>query len=489
MADAVTAAVPPGVLADRTLTGELVDFADRVARDGLPAHVEGIIVRHVLDTVGLCLAAHHLDTSRAVIDHVLAQGGAPRARILGRSDAVPPALAALAGGVLAHSLDFDDTHLPSVLHPSASVVPAALASAEAVRATGQELVRAVAVGVEATVRIGMAGYDPELGNSVYFEHGQHATSICGALGSALAVGLLSGLSGAQLQDALGIAASMASGIIEANRTSGTVKRIHCGWAAHAGVVAADLARLGVTGPPTALEGRFGLFEAFLHGRSFPDQVSEGLGARWEIERLFIKPYPANHFTHAVVDAARLLRERGLRVDDLASVRVGVPTAVVRTIGDPIELKRRPRSGYHAQFSGPYAVAVGLLGGGGLGAGAADYTDELVASPERQRIMDLVDIVPDPRCDEVFPHEFPAVVSARTHAGEEYAVEVLTTRGGPRRPLTDEEVGQKFAANAARRLDPDHVERARALLLGLGTIDDIRVVVDALTPDADPAPKE
>ena len=135
------------------------------------------------------------------------------------------------------------------------------------------------------------------------------------------------------------------------------------------------------------------------------------------------------------------------------------------------------------------MAVGLLGGGGLGAGAADYTDELVASRERQRIMDLVDIVPDPRCDEVFPHEFPAVVSARTHAGEEYAVEVLTTRGGPRRPLTDEEVGQKFAANAARRLDPDHVERARALLLGLGTIDDIRVVVDALTPDADPAPKE
>lgn len=485
----MTETVTTGVGAEPTLTESLVAFADRVAREGVPAHIEAIIVRHVLDTAGLCLAAHGLDTSTAVIEHVLAQGGVARARILGRREAVPPALAALAGGVLAHSLDFDDTHLPSVLHPSASVVPAAVATAEAARATGEQLVRAVAVGIEATVRIGMAGYDPSLGNSVYFEHGQHATSICGALGSALAVGMLTGLTGTQLRDALGIAASMASGIIEANRTSGTVKRIHCGWAAHSGVVAADLARLGITGPPTALEGRFGFFEAFLHGRAFPAEVSEGLGSRWEVERLFIKPYPANHFTHAVVDAARTLRERGLRADDLASVRVGVPTAVVRTIGDPIELKRRPRSGYHAQFSGPYAVAVGLLGGGGLGVSAADYTDELAASAQRQRIMDLVDIVPDGRCDEIFPHEFPAVLVARTHGGDEHVVEVLTTRGGPRRPLTDDELGLKFRTNARTRLAPDRIDRARAILLGLPGVDDVTHVVDALTPDADPAPKE
>ena len=138
------------------------------------------------------------------------------------------AQAAFANGVLAHSLDYDDTHLPSVLHPSASVVPAALAAAEHAGASGEQVVRAVAVGLEVAVRLGMAGYDEQLGNSVFFEHGQHATSITGAMGSAVAASLLYGADEKGVVDALGLTASMASGVIEANRTGGTVKRLHCG---------------------------------------------------------------------------------------------------------------------------------------------------------------------------------------------------------------------------------------------------------------------
>lgn len=466
---------------DLTLSQQLADFAVQVFRNGLPQPIEATVTQHILDTVGLCLAAHELSTSHAVLSFVSTQGGTAQSRVIGRSTALPAPLAAFANGVLAHSLDFDDTHLPSVLHPSASVVPAALAVAEANGASGQELVRAVAAGLEVTVRVGMAGYDSDAGNSIFFEHGQHATSICGALGSAVAAGLLYGLDAAGIADAFGIAASMASGIIEANRTSGTVKRLHCGWAAQAGVTAASLAGAGITGPPTALEGRFGFFEAFLRNQVNPDEVYEGLGTRWTIPDIFIKPYPANHFTHAIVDAAMELRARGVAAPDLVSIRVGAPTAVIRTIGEPMELKRRPKSGYHAQFSGPYAVAAGLLGGGGLGVNTSDYADHLVEDPERQRIMDLVELVPDEQCDKIFPYEFPAVLHAVTTDGTEHHIEMLTTRGGPRRPLSDAEVGAKFSDNACGILSAEQVDHVRDLLISLPEVADVRTVIDLLTP--------
>ena len=231
--------------------------------------------QRVLDVLGLCVAAHRLPTSAAIVGHVLDQGGHPQATAIGMPDRVTAAQAALVNGVLAHSLDYDDTHLPSVLHPSASVVPAALAAAEQAGADGELTIRAIAVGLEVAVRLGMAGYDEELGNSVYFEHGQHATSITGAMGSAVAAALLSGADEKGVLDALGLTASMASGIIEANRTGGTVKRLHCGLAAQAGVTAAQLVGRGFTGPPSVLEGRFGFFEAWLHGQFSSAAVTDG----------------------------------------------------------------------------------------------------------------------------------------------------------------------------------------------------------------------
>src|SRR5690606_32796008 len=138
--------------------------------------------------------------------------------------------------------------------------------------------------------------------------------------------------------------SMASGIIESNRTGGTVKRMHCGWAARSGVSAAQLVRYGFTGPPTVLEGRFGFFQAWLHGdRIDMDAITDGLGETWAVPGIFFKPYPANHFTHAGIDAARRLRESGLRPDEIARIELQVAAAPHRTIGAPIEVKRRPET--------------------------------------------------------------------------------------------------------------------------------------------------
>ncbi len=293
----------------RTLGEQVASFAVRAAKDGVPDEVSRSVGQRVLDVLGLCVAAHRLPTSAAIVGHVLDQGGHPQATAIGMPDRVTAAQAALVNGVLAHSLDYDDTHLPSVLHPSASVVPAALAAAEQAGAGGELTIRAIAVGLEVAVRLGMAGYDEELGNSVYFEHGQHATSITGAMGSAVAAALLSGADEKGVLDALGLTASMASGIIEANRTGGTVKRLHCGLAAQAGVTAAQLVGRGFTGPPSVLEGRFGFFEAWLHGQFSSAAVTDGLGEAWSVPGIFFKPYPANHFTHAAIDAGLAFRAR------------------------------------------------------------------------------------------------------------------------------------------------------------------------------------
>ncbi|GGM62240.1 MmgE/Prp family protein [Micromonospora sonchi] len=472
-------------MAETTLAEQLAAFAAATMRTGLPDDVRHSVRQRVLDVLGLCVAAHRLPTSAAAVGFVAEQGGRPEAHAVGLPEAVPAAQAAFANGVLAHSLDYDDTHLPSVLHPSAAVVPAALAAAQAAGATGEQLAAAVAAGLEVAVRLGMAGYDRKLGNSVFFEHGQHATSICGAMGGAVSAALLFGLDAEGVSHTLGLTASFAAGIIEANRTGGTVKRLHCGWAAHSAITAAQLVRRGFTGPPTVLEGRFGFFRAFLRGEVDLDQVSDGLGELWSVPDIFFKPYPANHFTHAAIDAGLRMRERGVPVDRITRIDLRVPAAVIRTIGQPIEVKRAPDTGYQAQFSGPYAVVAGLLGGSGLGVGLADYTDDLARDPRRRALMATVNVLADERCDAIFPYQFPAIVTVRTDDGREWTEEVLANRGGPQHPLTDDELAVKFRENVAGRLTDETARRVEDLVLrldDLDSVDEIPRTLARLNPD-------
>ncbi|MFI0356009.1 MmgE/PrpD family protein [Actinomadura sp. 9N407] len=462
-----------------TLVQRLAAFAADARDQGLPAELRADAARRVLDVLGNSLAATSEPPAKAVGSLVAEWGGGGNATAIGTGGKLPEPSAALLNGTLAHSLDFDDTHLPSVLHPSASVVPAALAVAESRGATGAALLDAIGVGIEIAVRVGMGGYDAELGNSVFFERGLHATAICGALGGAAAGAMLSGLPAEGIADAMGIASSMGSGLLEANRTGGTVKRIHCGWAAHAAVTAAGLARTGITGPPTVLEGRFGLLQAFCGDQADPDAVVRGLGEDWELPGIFFKPYPCNHFTHAGIDAALRLRSRDLDPAAIASIELGAPTAVLRTIGEPREDKIRPKSGYHAAFSGPYTVAAALLGGGGLGLFHEDFTDEAAADPARLELAAKVGCVPDARCDEIFPHQFPAVLRVRLHSGEELEERVDSNRGGPGNPLSAEELATKFRLNAARRVSAERADRITELTYGLPGLADLGTLTSLL----------
>lgn len=462
----------------RTVVQQLAALAHRVSTEGLPPELRDDVARRVLDLLGNSIAARHQTPAAAVTAVVRNWGGNAHATAIGTGGKFPAAAAALVNGTLAHSMDSDDTHLPSVLHPSASVIPAALAVAESTGATADRMLDAAGVGIEVAVRLGMGGFDEELGNSEFFERGQHATSICGAVGAAVAAAMVYGLDEEGIGHAAGIAASMGSGLLEANRTGGTVKRAHCGWAAHAGVTAAELAQGGLTGPPTVVEGRFGFLYAFCGERADVDKVTDRLGEHWELPGIFFKPYPCNHFTHAGIDAALELRARGISPEQVDAIELGVPGPVLRTIAQPAEDKARPKSGYHAAFSGPYTVAAALCGGSGLGVGHADFTDTAAADEQRLALAAKVTCVADEKADSIYPYQFPAVLRVTTADGAVHEVRIDVNRGGPGNPLSADELITKFELNAVHVLG----ESARDIAtqaLGLSRGGDLQALMERL----------
>lgn len=448
-----------------TLATHLATFAAATRFEALPDAVVASVRDRVLDTVGIELASWARGLGDGALTVARERSGTPSATAAG-GEALSTGEAAFVNGVLAHSLDFDDTHLPSVLHPSASIVPACLAAAEAAGATDGETIAAIAVGIELTVRLGLGGYSE--GVNHFFERGWHATSICGTLGAAASAARLGGLDATATRDAIGIAASMAAGLLEANRSGGTVKRLHCGLAARAGIEAAQLAAAGYTAPPSVLEGRFGFYRAYVDGAGEEERVTTDLGTRWELPGIHFKPYPCNHYTHAGIDAAlEIRRRRAIDPARITRVELGTAAPALRTIGEPRMEKVRPQSGYHAKFSGPFTVAAALLGGGGLGVWLDDFTDERARDPQLLALAQRVETSVDAACDELFPRAFAAVLRVHFDDGSVEEARVMENRGGPARPLSPDELRRKFTLNAGLALPDAMVDELAEAVLGLG----------------------
>ncbi|MFA5919214.1 MAG: hypothetical protein WC800_06720, partial [Candidatus Nanopelagicaceae bacterium] len=206
-----------------------------------------------------------------------------------------------------------------------------------------------------------------------------------------------------------------------------------------------------------LEGRFGFFNAYLDGRYDQHALLDDLGIRWELLRTAYKPYPTNHFTHPGIDCALALRAEGLRVEDVEEIELGVAASVIRTIGEPLAEKQRPRTGYHAKFSGPYTIAAALIGGGGLGVYLEDFENGVWDSPERLELAGKVKVVADARATEIFPNAFAAVLRVKTKSGAKLEKRVDASRGSTATPLSHEEILVKFRLNASRALQPSDVE--------------------------------
>jgi 2-methylcitrate dehydratase PrpD len=388
----------------------------------------------LIDVAGLCVAARHADYVQAALKGWESNG---RCTAIGHARSLDAAGAAFVNGTAAHGEDFDDTFEGGPVHAGAVVVPAVLAVAEREKLSGSTAVQAIAVGVEFMCRASLVA--PKLIHKAGF----HPTAVLGAMGAAAAVSTLLRLSKDQFVNALGIAGSMASGIIEYLAEGAWTKRLHPGWAAQSGIRAADLAHAGFVGPRTVLEGTHGFYHGFARTTQGEwAKLTDGFGSRWIAESLAFKVYACGTMTHPYIDCARRLAPR-VRLDEILEITCEVAEGTVHRLWEPLAAKREPPNAYAAKFSQPYCIAAGfVLGHAGLDA----FTEERVRDPRLLAVASKVRYEIDP--DNPYPDEFTGHVRVRMTDGTVHEERQAHFRGGAHEPLSREDLEEKFRLNCA-----------------------------------------
>lgn len=423
-----------------TIAERLAQFSHGLSYDDIPPEVIEKTKRLILDTIGVCIGSTRIDFGRAALQLAARWGGAPEATLIGRRMKVPVQSAAFCNGVLGHGQDYDDTHTESVVHPSAALVPVALAMAERAGSSGRETVAALVGGMEATIRIAM----PALNR--FHLRGFHTTSIAATFGAALIAARLGRMGFERTVESVGVSGSFTSGLLECIPASAGAKRLHGGWAALCGIVAAQLAEGGYTGPATVFEGKLGVYNSFLRGEPLDlSVIFNGLGREWEILNVRPKLYPCCHFLQSFLDAAAgLRREHGLRAEDIATISCRVAPDAVNIVCEPWEKKMNPITGYDARFSLPFAVALMLAKGK---AGVAEFSEQSFTELLIRQLMSKVSYQVEPKYQV---KDMPGWIEVTLKNGARNACEIPEVRGNARNPVALEELLDKFYANTEFR---------------------------------------
>jgi 2-methylcitrate dehydratase PrpD len=441
-------------------------FALELELEAIPANVVEAAKLHVLDVLGCGLAAHGLQIATEGRTTMADLGGEAEASVIGLDTGLPAPNAAFANAMLCHGLDYDDTHSESVSHVSTVVVPAAAAVAEAQGAGGGELLAAIIAGNEIVTRIGMAS------PGAFHKRGFHPTAICGIFGATAAVAKLTGLSQEQATSALGIAGSMASGLFAYLDDATATKPIHPAWAAHGAILATRLAAHGAEGPPGVLEGRFGVFHAFVDRRIDLEPQLADLGRRWETPRIAFKPYPACHFIHGSLGATASLGS--VDIDEIEEIVVTVPEAGVSLVLEPADSKVAPRNEYEGKFSLQYSTAAMLVHGR---VGLTSYTADALADP---RVLELARKVRYETKDyQTYPAAFPGGVRILLRDGHELKADFPHQLGAPENPMSAEQVREKFRENAS--LAGGSFDALEAAILSLEEVAEVRGLLAQTVP--------
>ncbi|HEX5463266.1 MAG TPA: MmgE/PrpD family protein [Burkholderiales bacterium] len=390
-------------------------------------------VRLILDIIGLCLAARDKAYVKAALASIDSDGPCT---VLGASRGLSVEGASFVNGIAAHGEDFDDTYEGGPVHVGAVIVPALLAAAERHHLSGADLFGGIAVGAEvmcrlcrvAPIRVHKAGF--------------HPTAIFGVMGAVAGVGAALRVPQEVLVNALGIAGSMASGIIEYLADGSWTKRMHPGWAAQSAYRAVRLAMAGFHGPATVFEGQHGLFHGFANTLDGDfDAMLDGFGQPWLWTTLAFKPYACGTMAHPYIDCARAFRKDGIDPESITRIECETAEGIVHRLWEPHELKSAPPNGYAAKFSIPYAIASGMLRDA---AGLEEFDDEVVKQPELVRLAHKVSYIVDP--ENPYPDRFIGHLKVTLDNGDVREYRQNFFRGGNGHPLSSEELRDKFIRN-------------------------------------------
>ena len=413
----------------------LVERVAAVSAETLPPEVRSRCEDLLTDVAGLCVAARRADYVRALIASVDG-GGACTA--IGHAGAFNAEDAAMINGAAAHGEDFDDTFEGGPVHSGAVIVPAVLAACERFGRDGRSALLGIASGVEAMCRLSLVA--PKLIHKAGF----HPTSVLGAMAATLGVSAALGLTRKQSVDALGVAGSMAGGIIEYLAEGAWTKRLHAGWAARIGLHAARIAREGFLGPRTVFEGTHGLFFGFAHaaGGDFAALTGD-FGSRWVMTGITFKPYATGTMNQPYIDCALRLARKGFAAEDIAEVLCETAEGYVHRLWEPLDSKHRPANDYAAKFSTPFNIAVAFVTGG---AGFEAFSDKTVRDPRILALASKVRYVVDP--NNPYPKAYTGHIRMTLKDGRVFEERQPHIRGGIHEPLTPEDIERKFRSNAA-----------------------------------------
>lgn len=420
---------------EETASERFARFLAGLSLSDMPAQVQAIATRDLVDALGLCLAARQSDYIAQILSACDASGPCTA---IGHSGGLDAAGAALVNGVAIHGEDFDDTLEGAPIRVGAMVIPAVLAAAERHSLSGERTLLGIAAGLEAICRINHVAP----GHS--HKAGFHPVGIIGPLGAAAGVGVALGMTGPQIAASFGVAASMSSGIIEYLTDGAHTKRLHPGWAAQSGYRAAMIARSGFFAPRTVFEGDHNFFKAFAP-TAVPDytHLTTGLGEDWYFERIVFKPYACGTMIHPYIDCARKLRADGIAASDIDSILCATGEGLVHRLWEPLAAKHRPPSGYAAKFSMPFCMALGILEGD---AGLAQFAEEKVQDPALLALAAKIRYTIDPNNE--YPRNYTGDMRVTLKSGKVLSYHQPHMRGGQHEPLTDAEITAKFQSNAA-----------------------------------------
>ena len=413
----------------------LAERATGLRVKNIPASVRRRCRDLLVDVAGLCVAARHSAYMGAMLESI--DAGGPCTAI-GHRGAFSPEDAALINGTAAHGEDFDDTFEGGPVHSGAVIVPAVLAACERFGRNGSAALLGIAAGVEAMCRLSLVA--PKLIHKAGF----HPTAVLGAIAATLAVSKTLASTPAQTVNALGTAGSMAGGIIEYLAEGAWTKRMHAGWAAHAGIHAARIGRAGFTGPRTVFEGTHGLFFGFAHtaGGNF-SELTEAFGSDWRMDGLTFKPYATGTMNQPYIDCALRLAKRGFFAEDVAEVLCETADGYVHRLWEPLAVKHRPPNDYAAKFSTPFNIAVAFVTGG---AGFDAFSPRTVRDPRILALASKVRYVVDPA--NPYPKAYTGHVKMTLKDGRVFEERQPHIRGGVHEPLTRADIVLKFRGNAA-----------------------------------------
>lgn len=454
----------------RTIAEQVGDFVSSLSFEEVPRDAVEMAKLCILDAVGIAFASTHYDFAKRALA-ALSEMETGNYGVIAHSVFLSQRDAALLNGLLIHGLDYDDTHLAGVVHTSASIFPTALAIGIEREASSRDLLLAYILGVEIVSRLGMVA------KGGFHQVGFHPTGLVGAFGAAVTAGKIMGLSARELAGAQGIVGSMASGSLEFLETGAWTKRIHPGWAAVSGITAARFAKHGFEAPLSIYEGRFGLYSSHLHPEQERDLslIAGQLGERWEILNVALKPFPACHFTHAFADAAiTVATQYCFDPSEIEEVLCRVPEGIIKTVCEPKDRKSSPSSEYDAKFSLNYVVAASLLKKRFT---LTELEDEALSDSVIKELCKKVRYEVDAKSE--FPRVYSGEVVVKLRNGQVFEAKEPINRGSVERPLSHDDVINKFRDNVGLVADRTVADRVENVILSIDGDIASQEVMDAL----------